>query len=66
VAVPAGEHTIEFEYICPAFRTGSVVSAVFAGVAVLYLCYALWRGLPRRRPEQGRAPASQEKQQGRA
>ncbi len=56
VAVPAGEHTVEFEYVCPAFKIGEAVSAIAAVIVIGYFCRAF---LNRRRDARNRKPASQ-------
>ena len=47
VAVPAGEHVVEFEYVCRSFTLGAWVSAIVLGVIVGYFCRLLFIGRPK-------------------
>ena len=56
VVVPAGEHTVEFEYVCPAFGWGAAISVTGGGIVVGYAYYVLWELLMARRRKRGLGP----------
>ncbi|MCR4646391.1 MAG: YfhO family protein [Oscillospiraceae bacterium] len=49
VYVPAGDHSIEYRYEIPGFRTGCIVSGICAGVLLLYTAIDLLRKHSRKR-----------------
>ncbi len=57
IAVPKGEHTVEFKYVCPTFSLGAALSVVTAGLLISYCYYALYTSLQNRNNNRKRKPA---------
>ena len=55
VYVPAGDHSIEYRYEIPGFRTGCIVSGICAGVLLLYTAIDLLHKHGRKRRQQAAA-----------